>query len=276
MITRRWPDSGEVAVRLLQLPMKGRRSASAFIANPGLHRVMLVRELAYRGHVEAAFNTLGTNIGPTEADSFGMLASLGGVPVDRIAAVFARLLNDRSVWLGSALPWWAARSDTASLLIGLARAESELAHARTESLRRDWAYRVSAVRAYLSLARHSSDALTLFKQLPDTSCMGCYLDRLTKARLLDSLGNHVEAEAALTERPHALLSPLEVPLASERGTVAEKLQHYEAAARAYEFVARAWSSGDAAQRARAIEASTKAGQLGGDQPQRARLSPDRS
>src|SRR5256885_1843415 len=83
-----------------------------------------------------------------------------------------------------------------------------------------------------ALARHSPDALTRFQQLSDTMCMGCYLDRFTKARLLDSLGRHVEAEAALSERPHSLITPLEVQIASELGTVAEKLQHYESAARA--------------------------------------------
>jgi hypothetical protein len=102
------------------------------------------------------------------------------------------------------------------------------------------------------------------------------LDRLTKSRVLDSLGKHAEAEAALTERPHSLLTPVEVTMALARATVAEKLQHYETAARAYEFVARAWSSGDAAQRARAIQASTKASQLGGDQPQRVSLPSGRS
>src|SRR5436309_4117243 len=31
----------------------------------------------------------------------------------------------------------------------------------------------SAARAYLSLARHSSDAVTRFQQLSDTACIGC-------------------------------------------------------------------------------------------------------
>jgi hypothetical protein len=155
------------------------------------------------------------------------------------------------------------------------RAEDELAAAASPLARRDWSYRASAVRAYLSLARHSPDALTRFQQLSDSLCAGCYLDRLTKSRVLDSLGKHAEAEAALMERPHSLITPLEVTVASARATVAEKLQHYETAARAYEFVARAWSSGDAAQQAHATQASMKAGQLAGDQPQRARLSPSR-
>jgi hypothetical protein len=236
---------------------------------------MLARELAYRGHITAAYDALGTNIGPLEEDSFGLLAAMGGVPNDTAAAVFARLLHDRSVWVGSALPWWASRGDTASLLTGLARADSGLTHATSSVMRRDWNYRTAEVRAYLSLARHSSDAATRFQQLPDTLCMGCYLDRITKAKLFDSLGKRGEAEALLAERPHSLLTPLEVVAANARAAVAEKLQHYETASRDYEFVARAWATGDGAHHALAVQASSRAGQLGGDQPERGRLSPDR-
>ena len=63
--------------------------------------------------------------------------------------------------------------------------------------RRNWRYRASAIRAYLSLARRDANAPTLFEQLPDTLCLGCYIDRYTKARLLDSVGKPAEAEAAL-------------------------------------------------------------------------------
>jgi hypothetical protein len=84
-----------------------------------------------------------------------------------------------------------------------------------------------------------------------------------------------DAEVALRERPHTMITPLEVVAANERSAVAEKLGHYDLAARAYEFVARAWSSGDPTQRARAVQAAAKAGQLAGDQPQRARLAPDK-
>ena len=98
------------------------------------------------------------------------------------------------------------------------------------------------------------------------------MDRLTKARLLDSLGRHAEAEAALRERPHALLTPLEIMVASERAIIAEKLGHYDAAARSYSVVARAWRFGDSALRIQATRAATLAGQLSSDQPERARLT----
>jgi hypothetical protein len=182
------------------------------------------------------------------------------------------MLHDRSLWIGQALPWWAEHGDTASLAAAVARADSELAAAKTPVRRRNLGYRAAATRAYLSLARHSSDALTRFRELPDSLCPSCYMDRFTKAAIFDSVGMHVEAETLLNERLYSLLTPTEVAAALRRARVAEKLQHYDAAARAYGVVARAWSLGDAAQRAQATQASAKAGQLGGgDQARPARL-----
>jgi serine/threonine-protein kinase len=266
LIVRRWPDTTEIGTRLLQLPNRTRASSSAFIYNPGYRRLYVVDELALRGRLREAFDTLGTNIGSLEAEPFAILALFGAIPSDTANAVFARMLHDRSVWVAAALPWWAAHGDTMSLLGAAARADSQLARAATPVARRNAGYRVAATLAYLSLARHSTDALTRFRALPDSLCPACYLDRYTKARLLDSLGLHVEAETALGERLYSLLAPLEVPWALERALVAEKLQHYPAASRAYALVARAWSGGDGPQRAVAMQAATKAGQLGGDQP----------
>ena len=184
LIVRRWPDSTEIATKLLQLPNQTRNPSSAFIYNPGLRRAYVVDELALRGRLREAVDTLGTNIGGLEAEPFGFLAYLGAVPSDTAKAVFARMLHDRSVWVGGALPWWAARSDTASLLSAVARADSQLAASSTPVSRRNAGYRVAATLAYLSLARHSSDALARFRALPDSLCPACYLDRYMKARLL--------------------------------------------------------------------------------------------
>jgi tetratricopeptide (TPR) repeat protein len=270
LVARRWPDSAETAAQLLQLPMKQRRGEALLITDPGLRRVLLVRELAYRGHLKQAYETLGTNISALEAETFGLLSFMGGVPADTAAAVFDRWLHDTSISFSSALPWWAAQRDTISLQRIVARADSELAHATTPIRRRNGLYRAAAVRAYLSLARGAADALPRFAALPDTLCLGCYMDRLTKARVLDSLGRHAEAEVALRERPHALLTPLEIMVARERAIIAEKLGHYDAAAQFYSVVARAWLLGDSVRRTQAARAGTLAGQLSGDQP-RARL-----
>jgi hypothetical protein len=150
LIARRWTDSAQTSVRLLQFPMTG-RPGEGFIMNPGFRRVLLVRELAYRGRLKDAYGSLGTNIGSLESESFGVLAALGAVPHDTAAAVFARWLHDPAIWVGSALPWWAAQSDTASLLAAAARADAELPKAATPIRRREWTYRVAAARAYLAL-----------------------------------------------------------------------------------------------------------------------------
>jgi serine/threonine-protein kinase len=270
-IVRRWPDSSEIALRLLQVSPKTHPPSSAFIFNPGYRRALVVGELAYRGRFRQALDTLGTNIGGLEAEPFGFLAIMGGVPSDTAAAVFARMLRDRSVWFAYALPWWAGRSDTTSLVAAAARAESDLGVATTSVQRRNYGYRVAATRAYLSLARHSSDAAARFQELPDSLCPACYVDRYVKARLLDSLGAHPKAEALFGERLYSLLTPMEVVMSLERARVAEKLQQYETAARAYGLVARAWSLADATQRKEATQAAVKTSQLGGDQTRPAHL-----
>jgi hypothetical protein len=233
--------------------------------------VYVVNELAYRGQLRQAFDTLGTNVGQLEAEPFGFLALMGAVPNDTAAAVFARILHDASISVAIALPWWAMHGDTSSLIAAAARSDSEFASATTPMRRRTTSYRSAAARAYLSLARHSSDALLRFRALPDSLCPGCYVDRYIKARLLDSLGLHAEAETLFKERLYSLLTPMEVLSESQHALVAEKLQHYDEAARAYALVARAWSLGDATQRAQASQAIKKAGQLAGDQPRPARL-----
>ncbi|MEP6690213.1 MAG: serine/threonine-protein kinase [Gemmatimonadaceae bacterium] len=268
LIARRWPDSAETALTLLRLKMQGRHSASAFIADPGYQRVFTSRQLAYRGRVREAYELLGTNIGPLEAESFGLLANIGGIPDDTVSAVFARWLHDRSIWVGVALPWWAAHRDTTSLLAAQMRADSLFRAAKTPVERRNYSYRGSAVRAYLSLARGDKDAGARFQHLPDTLCLGCYLDRLARARLLDSLGLRAEAEVSLGERLHSLLTPTEVVIDDKRATIAEKLQRYAVAARWYSFVASAWATGDDGLRMRAIAAGKKVKQLGGDQKER--------
>jgi hypothetical protein len=127
-------------------------------------------------------------------------------------------------------------------------------------------YRASAARAYLALGRGSREALTLFERLPDSLCMTCYLDRYMKAKLLDSVGKHAEAEMTLRERPYSVLSALEIRAAWDRAMIAERLKHYGIAAQAYTVVARAWATGDSAQRATAKVAALRAGQLGGGSP----------
>jgi hypothetical protein len=263
---RRLKDSSQTALRLMELPMAERRGTAGLLSNPGTRRALEAASLAYRGRVREAFAILGTNLGTGELDAFGVLAALGGVPHDTAAAVFARCLNDPVLWVNGAMPWWATRRDTVSLLASVARADRELAEVTTPRDHQRWIYRASAARAYLALGRGSKEALALFERLPDSLCMSCYFDRYTKAKLLDSLGRHAEAEVALRERPYFLLSGLEIRAAWDRAMIAERLKQYNTAAQSYAVVARAWATGDSAQRATAKAAALRAGQLGSGAP----------
>jgi serine/threonine-protein kinase len=266
MQARRLKDSSQTAVRLVELPIAERRGTAGLLGNPGNRRVLQAASLAYRGRMRDAFATLGTNLSTLEVEPFGVLAALGGVPHDTAAAVFARCLSDPSLWLTGAMPWWAARRDTVSLLAAVSKADGVLAEVTTTREHLRWTYRASAARAYLALGRGSKDALAWFERLPDSLCMGCYLDRYTKAKLLDSLGRHAEAEVTLRERPYLVLSALEIRAAWDRALIAERLRHYGTAAQSYEIVARAWATGDSAQRATAKAAALKANQLSGGSP----------
>jgi hypothetical protein len=270
MMSRRWTDSSQTNVRLLQ-SLAGRQS-DVYIADPGIRRILLTGELAYRGHLQDAYTTLGTNIGIVEAEAFGDLAFFGVVPHDTAAAVFARWLHDPAMWVAFALPWWAVQRDTLSLLAAVVKIDNAVPKAATPVRRRAATYRAAAARAYLSLGRRSADAMKQFLQLPDTLCPGCPLDRYVKATLLDSLGRHDDAERALLERPYLLLGSLEVFTAWKRANIAERLKHYATAARDYALVARAWSAGDPPQRALAVQAAAKVELLGGDQQRPVTLS----
>jgi hypothetical protein len=73
VIARRWPDSSEIALRLLPDPEQGRMPSAAFIYNPGRGGCNVVAEPAYRGRFKQALDTLGTNIGGLEPSPFSFL-----------------------------------------------------------------------------------------------------------------------------------------------------------------------------------------------------------
>jgi hypothetical protein len=106
-------------------------------------------------------------------------------------------------------------------------------------------YDTAATQAYLALARRdTAGALRRFRTLPDTLCIRCYTDRLTRARLLAGVGRDREALAQLQEALYGVESPFEVLFAFERGRVAERLGERATAIRAYQFVVDAWGRGD--------------------------------
>nr|MBA3498575.1 hypothetical protein [Gemmatimonadales bacterium] len=106
-------------------------------------------------------------------------------------------------------------------------------------------YDSAAALGYLALlVADSAEALRWFAALPDSACVRCYVDRLTRARLLAAAGRDSEAMPDLEERLVPYLTPFEVVFAIERAKGAARLGRREDAEKAWTFARRAW--GDAA------------------------------
>jgi hypothetical protein len=86
--------------------------------------------------------------------------------------------------------------------------------------------------------------LRRFLAMPDTLCTGCYLDRLTRARLLAAAGRLRAARRVLDEPLDAFLTPIEVVFALERARVANRLGDSLTARASYRLVHDAWVHGD--------------------------------
>jgi tetratricopeptide (TPR) repeat protein len=98
---------------------------------------------------------------------------------------------------------------------------------------------------YLALARGDTiGALRRFESVPDTACISCLTDRLTKARLLASQGRDREAAVLLGARLNRNPALLEPMFALERARVRERLGERAGAIEAYGFVIRVWRNAD--------------------------------
>ncbi|MDQ3698149.1 MAG: serine/threonine protein kinase, partial [Gemmatimonadota bacterium] len=219
---RRWADSAEMAVMLAR--ELAQRTVALERPDSIFARRRLAAQLAYRGHASEAYSVLGTPRSRLLAE----LALLGAVPPDTAAAIFAAWTRDDRGEASFALPWWAARGDTAAIAaLALRSAAITSAGHNPVTGSRD-RYDAAAIQAYAALARRdSAEAIRQFGALPDTLCLACALDRLTKARLFASRGMLREAAALLDERLPTLLSPTEVMFALERARVSKQLQDTE-------------------------------------------------
>jgi serine/threonine-protein kinase len=250
MIGRRWTDSSETALRLLRT-MAGRpRSSPQMVQYVDWLPIVLPLQLAFRGRFSESYITLGD----APSRLFAPLALLGAIEPDTARAVFGRWLAARSPLVNTALPWWAARSDSASIARLVLVYDSALANARPENAVQA-RYNAAAARAYLSLARHdTATALSAFSALSDTSCLRCDLDRLTTAQLLSHAKRFAEADKILRQRLFSSVTPTEIMIALERGKVATALGQKSDARRCFELVVRAWGNGDAGARTRVVDA----------------------
>ena len=240
-ILRRWPDSAETAVRLSRLLAERLADPGSPLPDTALMKQRLAEALAFRGHLREAA-TVAAN---RDLRIFAELAFLGAVPVDTARMVFRRWLREGSIHRGRALAWWSSKGDTAAIAEFLRMADRDLVEARTKAERLAASYASAAGKAHRSLAGGDTlEALGRFLALPDSLCPTCYLDRLTRARLLAARGDDRAALSDLSEPLHAFLTPLEVLYALERARVAHRLGESELARRDYGFVARAWRNGD--------------------------------
>jgi hypothetical protein len=271
---RRWPDSAETAVGLIrsaaEMPSAAaakRRGTDDWFGQEANRRLLLMLQLAYRGHLDSAYRGLEHEI-DARARLFSELALLGGGVPDSIAAlVFSRWAVSGERYAPAMLPWLAAHGDTASLSAVLRRNESRATQSVNTVELRDVGYRIAAARAYHALAeRDTSTALQLFRQLADTLCLGCYVDRLTKGRLLAARGQYQDASTVLNERLWSLLTPIEVLFALERARVAERLGDTKSAIAGYSFVANVWANADASLRGVAGDARAAAARLSTSRP----------
>ena len=251
-IVRRWPDSAETAVRLGRILAAGRPSEYRLFADTGFMRRRLAEQLAFRGHLGEAYRVLGNR----DVSLFAELAYLGAVPPATANATLTRWVRDGSGPARLALAYWSARRDTNALNGLLAGARASAAAADNQSLsdiadaRARTHYDTSSALAHLALARADTvGALARFLALPDTLCGECYVDRLTKARLLIAAGRAADAVRVLEEPLVPFLTPIEVVFALERARAARGAGDSDRVNGACQFVGDAWAHGDSSARA---------------------------
>jgi serine/threonine-protein kinase len=238
----RWADSTEWAVRLAGEFRPDRQSDLPAYTSPDWIRLTRTVALGYRGHVREAFQALGV----TGQDGLlAQLALLGGVPPDTVIAMLRQWSQREPAAAYPFLPWLASVGDTATIG-SFGRSVDSLVRAGVPTgLRARLRFAGTAAQAYLALARHdTTSALRRFEAIPDTLCISCVTDRLTKARLLAARGRDHEADALLGVRVSRVPGVLEPLFALERARVAERLGNHARAIEAYQLVAEAWRRAD--------------------------------
>ncbi|HEX6573694.1 MAG TPA: serine/threonine-protein kinase [Gemmatimonadaceae bacterium] len=240
-LIRRWPDSSETALRLLNSLARRPRSSPTYETDSLRLWNFMPLELAYRGRLSEAYLELGKR--PWRL--FVELALLGGIPPDTASATVQQWVNDGIPQAYYALPWLARIKDTRSIQILAARADGDRQRATEKAARRAAQYKSMSARAYLTLARgDSSQALTQFAALPDTLCIACYIDRVTAAQLMIRAGQQDKAYRLLSQRLNTLITPIEILIASMRAPIEAGMGRNRDAYESYRRVADAWTQGD--------------------------------
>jgi serine/threonine-protein kinase len=257
-----WADSGEAAIRVARALMNRKAPGIQSWSDTLMYPQFLANQLAYRGHVQEAYEVNRRLLLNPEAtrfsgllDPFLTLAILGVLPESLVAATFRHSFESREEWRSDGLytprrlrglPWWLDRRDTATITRFMLRAEQESKRPTSPrgKLRSDYLHLAS--KAYLALARaDSAGALRLFQAIPDTLCIAnqCFHGKLTEARLLQAQGQTPEAGRLLDiwVWGAGTLSGMGF---LERGRIAEKLGQRQKARDSYQFVADLWRKAD--------------------------------
>ena len=263
-------DSAETQVRLLRKMSDPHRRVggdAGWVLDSLMWPQYVAGALAYRGHLREAYQTNRRLLLDPAAskwslvmDPFLDLALLGIVPDSIAGRVFARALEPTAPWDSESwwtprhlfgLPWWLARSDTASLTRFAARAAEETRQPNPPRVVLRARLLGATSTAYAALARgDSAGALGYLEAIPDTLCLvdfssHCFHLNLTLARLLSARGDERRAGALLERwRWAAGSSPWFVLSTLELGRVAERLGDREKAIESYRFVTEAWRRPD--------------------------------
>ena len=234
------PDSAEVALRLARLLAQGRPGEKPW-SDPAMGQRQVARMLLRRGHLREARAVIGDNPERPLRFQYAEAVLLGAVPPDSAAVTFRHWLRDGQGLSFLSLSWWAERRDTASIRQFMRSADS-LVQGPSRAL---LPYYAQAAPAYLALARRDTTrALEQFMALPDSLCMVCGFERLTRVRLLSAKGRDEEARVRLEAPITNLADGLEPVWVLERGRVNERLGRRDQAAEAYAFVAQTWMHAD--------------------------------
>jgi len=259
MLLRRWPDSAETALRFLRAMARHPRSSKGFAQDSVRLASYLPLQLAYRGRLHEAYLAMGNRPGRL----FAILALLGAIDPDTASTVFAQWLADGKPEARFALPWWAARGDTASIaaLLRSYRARSAQGNAGGKAHPE---YDAQAAQAYMFLARRdTTSAANAFALLSDTLCLRCDQDHLTTALLLAKQRNFPAADKILRQRLYSYLTPAEIIVSLARGKVAEAAGQRDVALKSYRLVISTWARGDPEVQGHVQQAQAGIRRLGG-------------
>jgi tRNA A-37 threonylcarbamoyl transferase component Bud32/TolB-like protein len=245
----RWPDSAETQIRLARTFETYRLRRAATPADSLQAHAPLAQALAYRGHLQEAYRTVGTRA-PVLYPQFALLGAVPAESADAVMRGWTQTPNQGLLW---ALAWWSARRDTAMLQGAVRQLEAVRGHlpAAAPPIAKDIVgYMIASASAHLALARgDSAAAVQKFATLPDTACFGlCPLDELVRVQLLEARGRPQDALSWLDRRSGGAFLPA---LPSDmlqmlvRGRLNERLGHRDEAIAAYTTVSATWARADA-------------------------------